>query len=337
MSMSLSEIAGQQTARDRRLIMKAVDYWESIQGAYAYPRMIDFDIDAVPDMAGQSFLIDINLRNVQMSQIRYVGDVLAQDCSRDVIGKPVTSVPRGSLISRLTDHFMQILANKAPMSFEAEYTDAAGMATRYRGIMMPLSDNGQEIDYILGVINCRSESAKRRDPLPMGLADASPPEQSAGAPAVIAEFPRHKETAAEAPIDAVCEMMEELRECRGAAYMVQDARDRLADREFRMLEKTFGLLHTARENPLTFTGLLEDCGQPFDDRDLVATIVKLVFGGDYAQEDVTLYTTALRRALRDGQTPGTIMAYLQGLEGGLKDLVREEPIPLDMEGLLRPR
>jgi hypothetical protein len=132
-------------------------------------------------------------------------------------------------------------------------------------------------------------------------------------------------------------MMEDLRECRGAAYMVQDAQERLMRREFRALERAFGLLFAARENPLAFAGVLEECGQRLNDQDLVATVLKLVFGRHYPEEDMTLYATVLRRALRDGQTPDTLMAYLEGLEGGLKGVLREEPIPLNLEGLLRPR
>ena len=126
--------------------MQVVDYWESLRGSNPFPLMMDFDIMAVPGMADQSFLIDINVKDLNASHLRYVGNALAVDCSRDLIGRPVTSVPRGSLVSRLTDHFLQILANRAPMSFEAEYGHTEGMITKYRGIMLPLSNNGDEID-----------------------------------------------------------------------------------------------------------------------------------------------------------------------------------------------
>jgi hypothetical protein len=332
MPTSLSEIAGQETVRDRRLIMRAVDRWEAVRDGHAYPRMADFGIETMSDMAAQSFVIDINMKNVHMSQLRFVGAMLQRDCSRDLIGKPVTGVPRGSLISRLTDHYMQILANRAPMSFEAEYNDADGRVTKYRGIMLPLSDSGRDIDHILGVINCRSDQARPQPALPMGLADAvaPAPRQSAS----VAEFPQRQPAP---PIEALCDMMDALADCRAAAYMMRDTRDRLRRREFRVLEKAYALLFAAREAPLAFAGVLEDCGQRLNDRDLIEAILKLVLGGDPEAEEMTLYATVLRRALRDGRTPESLPAYLEGLDGGLAGLMRGEPIPLNLDGLLKPR
>lgn len=320
MSTPLSEITGQETLRDRRLIMRAVDRWEAVRGGNTYPRMADFGIETLPDMAAQSFVIDVNMRNVQMSQLRFVGDMLQRDCSRDLVGKPVTGVPRGSLISRLTDHFMQILANRAPMSFEAEYNDADGRVTKYRGIMLPLSRAGQDIDHILGVINCRSDRARPR-PVRFPAAESAQPGPAS----------------ATAPAEAVCGMADQLAECRAAAYMVRDARQRLARREVKALERAYTLLHAARDNPLAFAGLLEDYGQHPQDRDLVATILKLVFGAEQSPEEAMLHATVLRRALRDGRQPQDLPAYLEALPGGLASLMREEPIPLNLDGLLKPR
>jgi hypothetical protein len=345
MPTSLSEIAGEETVRDRRLIMRAVDRWEAVRGGHAYPRMADFGIETMPDMAAQSFVIDVNMKNVHMSQLRFVGDMLQQDCSRDLIGKPVTGVPRGSLVSRLTDHYMQILANRAPMSFEAEYNDADGRVTKYRGIMLPLSDTGGDIDHILGVINCRSDRAQPRPPLPMGLADAvadNAPEPEGGRQtATVAEFPGRPPAppfaGATVSVEAVCDMLEDLAECRAAAYMVRDAQERLKRREFALLTQAYALLHTARNAPLAFAGVLEECSQRLDDRDLVAVILKLVLDDDPVAEEMTLYATVLRRALREGCTPQSLPAYLEALDGGLAGLMREEPIPLNLDGLLRPR
>ena len=62
-------------------------------------------------------------------------------------------MPKRSLLSRLTDHYMQIIANKAPIGFEAEFVGQRGKNTMYRGILMPFSSTGEAIDFIYGVIN----------------------------------------------------------------------------------------------------------------------------------------------------------------------------------------
>ena len=62
-------------------------------------------------------------------------------------------MPSRSLLSRLTDHYLQIIANCAPIGFEAEFVGQRGLNTLYRGILMPLSSDGEAIDFIYGVIN----------------------------------------------------------------------------------------------------------------------------------------------------------------------------------------
>ena len=65
----------------------------------------------------------------------------------------IEHVPSRSLLSRLTDHYMQIIANRAPVGFEAEFENPTGDTICYRGILMPFSSDGEAIDFIYGVIN----------------------------------------------------------------------------------------------------------------------------------------------------------------------------------------
>jgi hypothetical protein len=48
---------------------------------------------------------------------------------------------------------MQIIANRAPVGFEAEFENPHGDTICYRGILMPFSSDGDTIDFIYGVIN----------------------------------------------------------------------------------------------------------------------------------------------------------------------------------------
>src|SRR3546814_10919277 len=62
--------------------------------------------------------------------------------------KTIAEVPTGSRLSRLTDHYFQIIANRAPIGFEAEFVNQRGNNTMYRGILMPLSSDGSTIDFV---------------------------------------------------------------------------------------------------------------------------------------------------------------------------------------------
>jgi hypothetical protein len=56
---------------------------------------------------------------------------------------------------------MQIIANRAPVGFEAEFENQRGTSICYRGILMPLSSDGDTIDFIYGVINWKKLTASR--------------------------------------------------------------------------------------------------------------------------------------------------------------------------------
>ena len=61
--------------------------------------------------------------------------------------------PAAPVLSRITDHYMQILANQAPIGFEAEFVNEHGATVLYRGILLPYSSDNATIDFIYGVIN----------------------------------------------------------------------------------------------------------------------------------------------------------------------------------------
>ncbi|KAK0349743.1 hypothetical protein LTR94_031871, partial [Friedmanniomyces endolithicus] len=85
--------------------------------------------------------------------IRFLGHALRDESGTDSSIVRLSQVPPRSLLSRLTDHYMQIIANRAPIGFEAEFVGHRGFPMLYRGILMPFSSDGDTIDYLYGVIN----------------------------------------------------------------------------------------------------------------------------------------------------------------------------------------
>ena len=83
----------------------------------------------------------------------FLGSKLAAECGTDGPINKLSDVPSRSLLSRITDHHMQIIANQAPIGVEAEFVNQRGVAIMYRGILLPFSSDGESIDFIFGVIN----------------------------------------------------------------------------------------------------------------------------------------------------------------------------------------
>ena len=138
---------------ERRMQVRAYNHWASLLGERMFPNIEDLEPAHLPDFGPYSVLLDFSF-GIDNPVVRFLGETLATECSID--GGAITrlaDVPPRSLLSRITDHYMQILANQAPIGFEAEFVNQRGAAILYRGILLPYSSDDETIDFIYGVIN----------------------------------------------------------------------------------------------------------------------------------------------------------------------------------------
>lgn len=137
---------------ERRMQVRAYNHWASLLGERMFPNIADLDPADLPDFGPHSVLLDFT-DGIDNPVVRFLGEKLGKECGPDATIGRLSDVPPRSLLSRITDHYMQILANQAPIGFEAEFVNHAGIAILYRGILLPYSSDDAAIDYIYGVIN----------------------------------------------------------------------------------------------------------------------------------------------------------------------------------------
>ncbi|WP_128891374.1 hypothetical protein [Erythrobacter sp. HKB08] len=137
---------------ERRMQVRAYNHWASLLEDRAFPSIEDLDPESLPDFGPYSVLLDFTA-GIEDPAIQYLGETLAEECGTDVEISQLSDVPSRSLLSRITDHYMQILANQAPIGFEAEFVNQREATILYRGILLPYSSDGETIDFIYGVIN----------------------------------------------------------------------------------------------------------------------------------------------------------------------------------------
>lgn len=142
---------------ERRMQVRAYNHWASLLGDATFPSIEDLEPRDLTDFGPNSVLLDFSA-GIDDPGVQYLGDKLADECgaassnSVTPINK-LSDVPPRSLLSRITDHYMQILANQAPIGFEAEFVNQRGASILYRGILLPYSSDNETIDFIFGVIN----------------------------------------------------------------------------------------------------------------------------------------------------------------------------------------
>lgn len=137
---------------ERRMQVRAYNHWASLLGDRSFPSIEDLSPEDLPDFGPYSVMLDFTA-GIENPAIRYLGAMLAQECGAATAIATLADVPARSLLSRITDHYMQILANQAPIGFEAEFINQREHTALYRGILLPFSSDGETIDFIYGVIN----------------------------------------------------------------------------------------------------------------------------------------------------------------------------------------
>ena len=138
---------------ERRMHVRAYNYWVSLLDGRQCPSITKLDPASLGDFGPNSVLLDFRADPADAADPPGWVTPCAKRarCPRRC-ARSRTCRTR-SLLSRLTDHYLQIMANRAPIGFEAEFVNARGNYALYRGILMPFSSDNRTIDYIYGVIN----------------------------------------------------------------------------------------------------------------------------------------------------------------------------------------
>jgi hypothetical protein len=317
---------------ERRMHVRAYNHWVSLLRGRAYPSIEDLDPENIADFGSNSVLLDFTA-GIENPAIRYLGRALRDETSVQPEITHVAQVPSRSLLSRLTDHYLQIIANRAPIGFEAEFVSSRGHNTLYRGILMPFSSDDESIDFIYGVINWKElvdadtqaklhaeiEESRRAAPATPVAAAVWADGPSAGFDA-----PSEEPVAAPSVVDDSSSLADRLMLAResAAAARASDTRSRAA--LYRALGRAYDFACAAERYSDDYFELLEDAGLTVQARAPMTPCVKLIFGVDYDKTRLTEFAAVLTHAKRCDVPQGGLDAFLEVAEGGIKGVVKAE-------------
>jgi len=348
---------------ERRMHVRAYNYWCSLLDGRDYPSIEDLEPGNIQDFGPHSVLLDFT-EGSDNPATPYVGTAIREECDLADDIKSIADVPSRSLLSRLTDHYMQIIANRAPVGFEAEFVNQRGRNICYRGILMPFSSDGDTIDFIYGVINWKDvgeapeipqvirpalpplepetdEAEEEEDALELVVPMQPEPEPEPEAEAALTTLHLTWEDGPMADPEPLAESAEEAEE----AIIELDADAGLADRLwaaresaevckqqdgrsraalYRALAMAYDFAVAAKRVPGDYAEILDDAGVKSQARAPMTPIVKLVFGVDYDKTRLTEFAAALSYAERENVDFGGFQDFVEQAEGGLKGLVAAE-------------
>jgi hypothetical protein len=336
--LDLGGVIGDQpddlTGRERRVSVRAYNYWASLLAGREFPSVADLSANDIEAFRDTSILLDFS-RDINKPVLRYVGKLLREECGLSLSALKPEDVPGRSLLSRLTDHYLEILANRAPIGFEAEFNNLRGLLSMYRGILMPLSDDGTNINFIYGVISWKeivaTDSAPDSvptddDTLQLGTAQTPVVNDDTAFELTTADDPATDTlelTTPAADEDTVSLLADLLSEARDAAEAVHASEGRSRAALYEALDRAYQFSQIAHSHPEAYAEILSDADLTMQDRAPFTPTVKLVFGATYDKTRLTEYA-ALSFATREAIAPEAFKSYLESTDGGLKAIVQAE-------------
>ena len=331
---------------ERRMHVRAYNHWCSLLDGRDFPSVEDLEPTDLADFGPHSVLLDFTA-GIDNPATSYIGSAVREECGLATDGvRTIADVPSRSLLSRLTGHYMEIVANRAPVGFEAEFVNQRSHAISYRGILMPFSSDGDTIDFIYGVINWKDAGAAepvvvaaKLAPIAATLAPAfNEPEAEEGILDLAVEGAEHhehltwedgplaaaEETLPAAAIDPDAGLADRLSAARACADVCKAADGRSRAALYRALALAYDFAVAAKRVPGDYAEILDDAGVKAQARAPMTPIVKLVFGIDYDKTRVTEFAAALSHAERSAVDFGQFEAFVAAADGGLKGLVAAE-------------
>jgi hypothetical protein len=335
---------------ERRMHVRAYNYWVSLLEGRAYPSIRDVDPANIEDFGPNSVLLDFT-EGTDNPGVAYIGRALREECRIEGNIHNIGDVPSRSLLSRLTDHYLQIIANCAPIGFEAEFVSQRGLNTMYRGILMPLSSDGDQIDFIYGVINWKevvdqqttarlvreasraagTVSWAQASPVwadgphsdPLEIEFSKPPLELDGSLELGIGYDENQPTL-DLTLGADAGLADRLCLARETAEAVKSADARSRTALYRALGQAYDFALAAEAEPDDYAEILDDAGLKAQARAPMTPIVKLIFGIDYDKTRLTEFAAALSYGRRQEVPQGELAAFLERFSGGLKGVVQAE-------------
>jgi hypothetical protein len=147
---------------DRRLVVRVHNVWKKIAGERA-PRRSQIDPREFGVDWSSCVLVDLD-PVPSRSRFSHVGDTLRDPTWPVFDRQPVSECLEGTLLELITRHIPRLAVKKKPVSFGGSAMHNENDIL-YRTILLPLSENGEQVDGILAAVAYREVTAEQEIPV----------------------------------------------------------------------------------------------------------------------------------------------------------------------------
>jgi PAS domain len=142
---------------ERRLTGRALLYWWTLKGDAAFPRHSALPLDSQEVKKGEGLwpnIFTVSLpQNPDDSSFVYCGSALAEVSGIDCTGRRAAQCLPSPLWDKFRYVFEAAKESMKPLTASGRFEASGGRIALYRAIVLPLSEDGNAIDHLLGAIS----------------------------------------------------------------------------------------------------------------------------------------------------------------------------------------
>ena len=142
------------TGIERRMVYRLLSYWRALTIGDEIPSLDDVKAEDIPDIWPDCYVLD-PVGHQHDPVFRFVGTELASHVNVDLVGRHVSNVPENTLVQMAIRYVPEVLRKGVPISRGGEFLRDDGSRVLYRSIVLPMSEEGSALRFLLGAANCR--------------------------------------------------------------------------------------------------------------------------------------------------------------------------------------
>ena len=135
--------------REQRLVGHALAFWDDLRGNRLMPSLGDVDEAVAPFDETHVYVVEIRASEHEDAMVR-AGAGVVDALGRDPVGMAAIEVLPSATEMGLS--YCRAAAQiRKPIADVGRFTNARGKDVRYRSMLLPLSDDEETVNYVMGV------------------------------------------------------------------------------------------------------------------------------------------------------------------------------------------
>jgi len=150
----LAEELKPQGGRERRMVLRLLEFWRAAKGDASFPPAAKLDEAAMPELYPFCMLLYVR-PNPADPLVTAVGRTISSYADAALKGLTVSRFERNTLPAEAVTYLSEVLRKGVPISRGGSFTDKHGATILYRSIVLPVAEDGETITGLIAAANCR--------------------------------------------------------------------------------------------------------------------------------------------------------------------------------------